>query len=366
MGTKIPHDEKHIGINDMAYIEQSPSGKWRAQVQVDGVRKSKSFATKADAQIWAKTMEKAKPTATASKILFKDFLDEYEVKTAKYKKSAHWEIIRLNAFRRHPLLSTLPLNLISKQVLQDWVRERLETVVNGRKIKSSTVAREMTIFKALFTKAVDWGYLERSPVADITVKVNEQHRERVATEEEIEMLKAIVEWEEDEEPVDIQQRVIAAFIFACYTGMRINEIVKLERSWVTDHVITIPNRTKTGPGRKVAVPDRAWNILQIVLSMGIEPRPWGLEQGQHDAIFRKTRNRAGLIPTYDSAGYMGQEGLNFHDSRATFCTWAASPGPDGAPRLDVLALARQTGHKNISQLMTYYRKDATELLNRLK
>ena len=49
----------------------------------------------------------------------------------------------------------------------------------------------------------------------------------------------------------------------------------------------------------------------------------------------------GLGPELDSAGRVIREGLNFHDSRATFATWAASPDPKtGVPRLDLLSLAR--------------------------
>ena len=51
----------------------------------------------------------------------------------------------------------------------------------------------------------------------------------------------------------------------------------------------------------------------------------------------------------------------------TAATWAASPDPEtGAPRLDVLALARQTGHKDLKMLQRYYRASAEEIAKRLK
>ena len=352
----------------MAYIEEKPNGKYRAQIRLAGVTKSKTFDSKADAIIWAKTTEKAitNKTVVSSKMLFKELCDEYETKVSKYKKSARWEAIRLNQWRNDPLLANTPINLITLQLLKEWLRGKLTRTYKGNHVKTSTVARELSIMKSMFTNAVEWELLEKSPAERLHVKVVEGHRERVATEEEIELLKAEVEWEEDEPPVEVQQRVIAAFIFACNTGMRIAEIVRMEASWITDHCVSIPTKTKTGYGRKVAVRQRAWDILNIVLNMELGDRIWGLEMGQHDPTFRKIRNACGLGPVRDSDGYLVQEGLNFHDSRATFCTWAASPGADGAPRLDVLALARQTGHKNIKQLMTYYRKDALDLLARLE
>lgn len=68
----------------------------------------------------------------------------------------------------------------------------------------------------------------------------------------------------------------------------------------------------------------------------------------------------------DSQGRLIEQALHFHDGRATFCTWAASPGEDGAPRLDVMSLARQTGHRSVKMLMRYYRPDVSTFADRLK
>ena len=74
----------------------------------------------------------------------------------------------------------------------------------------------------------------------------------------------------------------------------------------------------------------------------------------------------GLGPELDSAGRVIREGLNFHDSRATFATWAASPDPKtGVPRLDLLSLARQPGHKNLKMLQRYYRPKSEDIAKRL-
>ncbi len=91
-----------------------------------------------------------------------------------------------------------------------------------------------------------------------------------------------------------------------------------------------------------------------------------LNSANRDAIWRKVRDRAGLSAIKDSSGNVIKEGLNFHDGRATFATWAASPNPKtGAPRLDVLALARQTGHRDLKMLQKYYRETAQEIARRL-
>jgi integrase len=65
-----------------------------------------------------------------------------------------------------------------------------------------------------------------------------------------------------------------------------------------------------------------------------------------DALFRKIRARAGI------------DGLHFHDTRHEAITRLAK-------KLDVLPLARMTGHKNIQELMTYYNATASEIAERL-
>lgn len=161
--------------------------------------------------------------------------------------------------------------------------------------------------------------------------------------------------------------VVAAFLFACRTGMRLGEIIQLEEAWITDRVIHLPKEaTKTGSARDVAMPAEALRILNLVRERDFKPRIFGIASETASAIWRKVRNRAGLGPVTDSQGRLIKEGLNFHDSRATFATWAASPNPKtGVPRLDVLALARQTGHKNIAMLQRYYRPTAADIAKRL-
>lgn len=349
---------------------QKVNGKWRAQVNMQGVRRSRTFKTKAEAARWANEFEKElfSHGSPPVDITFEQLLTEYARKVTPHKRGASAEFRRIKAMLKEPAFQNIRLIDINKRLLQDWIDNKIGSIshISGRPLKSSTVARYFTVLKAIFNKAVDWEYIEKSPAIGVRCKVTEDHRERVASEEEIEKIKLVALWNESEPPRLITQRVAAAFVFACFTGMRIGEIVAMERSWIIGGVIHIPREaTKTYHGRSLAVPLRAQRILQQVFKLNLKGRIFGLEPQQHDTIFRNIRNMAGLGPVYDSSGRCIKEGLNFHDSRATFCTWAASPGPDGAPRLDVMSLARQTGHRNLRFLMHYYRKRPEEMLDRL-
>ena len=353
----------------MASITKYRSG-WRAYVYVDDGRVAKTFRTKAEAMAWTKSVENGNApggTYTSSGATFRDLLEKYEKTETPKKRGSAEESRRIAALMKEPIAS-ISIHALTSDVLQNWIDTKKNQISpqTGRKLKTSSVARYLTIIKAVFTYAVKKKLLKESPAADVHCPIEEEARERIATEEEMDLLKTAVQWSEDEPPVLASQRIIAAFIFACYTGMRIGEIERIERSWIQGSSIKIPKEiTKTYHSRTIAIPNRAMNILNQVLSLDLEPAIFGLRVKQHDALFRKIRNAAGLCAVYDSNGHEVKQGLNFHDSRATFCTWAASPGSDGAPRLDVLALAKQTGHKNLKMLMRYYRKDPTELLSRL-
>ena len=353
----------------MASFQKVKNG-WRVHLCIDGHRRSRIFKTKAQAKAWAESFisSKKKLGTQQCNLLLKDVLEEYSNKVTFMKRGCKEELRRIVALQKDLSISEMRISDFTPEDIESWLRRRIGAIspYTGRPVKSSTVARYYTLLKAVFNRAVAWKYIEASPCDVVMCPVLEDHRQRVATEEEIERLKLVAQWSEDEIPTLNCQRVIAAFIFACYTGMRIGEIVELEESWIEGNSIHIPREvTKTYHGRTIAVPNHAMNILNLVLKANFRPNIFGLKTFQHDATFRRMRRYAGLDAVYDSQGNLVKEGLNFHDSRATFCTWAASPAADGSPRLDVLALARQLGHRNLKNLLRYYRKDATDLIDRL-
>jgi integrase len=72
-----------------------------------------------------------------------------------------------------------------------------------------------------------------------------------------------------------------------------------------------------------------------------------VESGSMDALFRKARDRAGI------------HGLHFHDSRAEALTRLAR-------KVDVLTLAKISGHRDINLLSrVYYRETAEQIAPRL-
>lgn len=353
----------------MASIGKLPTGSYRVQYYVDGKKCSKTFKTRSEAKTFAARIELS-PEKFASRLTFADCLKEYRDTMTIKKKGAREESIRINRLLKYPFASVL-LSELTAVDIQSWVDQRgSEPSKNGGTVSPATVRREYCHVIGVLNYAVRKGFIPKSPAVGIRLPAKPDHRERVATEEEIERLKAATGWDGVSVPDNLLQSVILAFVLSCKTGMRAGEILKLEHSWIDGRVIHLPaEATKTSTRRDVALTREAARLIELAINAKKTASPKifeGLTDKNRDALWRKARDRAGLGPLRDSQGREIREGLNFHDGRATFATWAASPDPrTGAPRLDVLALARQTGHRDLKMLQKYYRATAEEIAMRL-
>lgn len=352
----------------MASIAKTPLGKYRVQWREAGRQRQKNFASHAEAKKFAAALELS-PQKRRSMISVGDWIANYRDTEAVKKKGARSEIFRLNRFLKRSFAS-LKLSEITVKDLQKYIDER--SLEPSRKYSSTvspgTIAREVTTLSAAFSKAVKAGLIETNPASGLVLPKPPENRERVASEKDIEKLMVASGWDGESVPVTLQQLVMVAFLFACRTGMRSGEILRIEEAWIQGRTIHLPAAaSKTNSKRDIALSSEALRLLDLVRKRGDNPQIFGaLSDETRDANWRKIRDRADLGPVTDSEGRLVQEGLNFHDSRATFCTWAASPNPKtGAPRLDVLALARQTGHKDLKMLKKYYRASADTIAKQL-
>ena len=135
----------------------------------------------------------------------------------------------------------------------------------------------------------------------------------------------------------------AAFRFALANAMRAGEIVNLKPGDVVGSVAKVDG--KTGP-REVPLTAEGLAVIEQLLPQK-HRHIFGLSSTQLDALFRKATKRAMV------------EGLHFHDSRAESLTRLAR-------KVDVMTLARISGHKDIGLLFrVYYRESAADIAARL-
>lgn len=319
----------------MATFRKHKSG-WRAEVARLGIRRSKVLPTKRAAQDWAARTEYEILNAeqVASKTPFSEVLERYAREVSPAKRGARWEDLQIRRLRSDPI-ARKAVSDITASDLADWRDRRLVSVSPG------TVRREMVLVSAIFSQARrEWGMVSVNPMTDVRRPKEPPKRSRRPSPKEIERLLYVG----GGDLTTRQGRAIHAFLFAIETGMRAGEIVGMswERIDLKRRVVTLP-KTKNGEAREVPLSSKAVQLLEELPRL--EP-VFGLTSASLDALFRKVRDKAGV------------EGLHFHDSRHEAITRLSR-------KLDVLALARMVGHRDIKMLQRYYDATAEELASRL-
>ncbi len=310
--------------------------KFKAQVARQGVRKSKSFVTRQAAKDWAARQEylilNADQIATTQ--TFGSVMDRYAREVSSTKRGARWEMIRLEKIQRDDI-AKVQMGELAPRHFAEWRDKRL------REVAPASVIREMQLMSSVLNVARrEWGLLKVNPLSDVRKPTKPPPRDRLPTQDEIDRMAHSA----GSDLSKTTARSFHAFLFAIETAMRAGEIVGLEwdRVDLTKRVARLTH-TKNGRPRDVPLSSEAVRLLEALPHM--EP-VFGLSSRQHDVLFRKVRDRAGV------------EGLTFHDSRHAAITRLAK-------KLDVLDLARMVGHSDLKMLMVYYNESAEVMAKRL-
>lgn len=301
---------------------------WRAEVYVRGKRASKTFRTRQEARQWAARQE-ALLDQPPGRETFRAVLERYRRDVSPTKRGAIWEDRRIGALLRDPIADKR-IGEITPNDLAEWRDRRL------RQVSPATVKREANLIGSIFTTARrEWGLIDKNPMSDVRKPADAPPRDRLPTDDEMERLAYVASLG------PVAGRTFAAFRFAIETGMRAGEIAGLRRSDIRGSVARLP-MTKNGTARDVPLSSEARRILDGLGDDLFDTTPERLSSN-----FRNLCKRAGV------------EGLTFHDARHCAVTRLSR-------KLDVLALARMIGHRNISQLRTYYNETAEDIAKRLE
>lgn len=292
------------------------------QVMRAGERLSKTFATKAEAQQWAS--EGATGTHTLDHAL-----SRYAAEVSPTKRGERWERVRIGLIRREAKnLIHHHIADIGPDLIGAWRDKRLKSV------GPASVRRELALLGSIFeTARKEWRWTTQNPVRDVRLPRNPQPRDRVITDAEADVLTLALGYTGGQ-PKTVSQRVAVAFLFALETAMRAGEIAGVRKPHIRGRVVHIP-MTKNGTARDVPLTPDAIALLDLC------PDGFGVSAAQIDALFRKGRAKAAKsMPSVSD--------IHFHDTRRT-ATVSLSR------KVDVLTLAKITGHMDVKILLsTYY------------
>jgi integrase len=320
----------------VAHFTKLTSGKVRASVERAGVRKSATFATKREAEGWARIVETEllRSKGAAKTHTFEAAARKYELEVSAKKRGMKWEMLRITKMVAH--FHGTNLSDIDAQHIAAWRDARLATGVSG-----STVVRESKLLHSIFTSAKAWGMMDNDPMATVKMPRQNPPRQSVWTWQTIRRLLRFLNHVTNQPPQSKQAEVALAFLISLRTGMRAGEVLQVNpKSFnLTTRVVSLAT-SKTEVNAKVPLTKAGARLCALV-------QGWTIDAAMRDALFRKARD----------ACLVGD--LTFHDARATALTLLAK-------RVDVLTLARISRHKDLKMLLnTYYRETPEQIAGRL-
>lgn len=301
--------------------------RWRVQVRLKGIERSATFATKGEAVGWATHTESDILNGTLSvgtRKTLREAIGRYLEEVTPTHRGAVKEAQNFKALlNRLPFVDT-GLGNITTPMLAEW-RDSL-----AKEVRPGTVIKYLGHINSVFEVARrEWQWIEVNPCKDVKRPRGSKHRDSIFTQKQIDDLSAV-----------LPETARSVFLFAIETAMRKGEILGLEWEYVNiqRRFLTLP-MTKNGHSRQVPLSKKACDILR---SRQSEARPFDIAVECLRPQMKKGFEAAGIV------------GMRFHDARHTACTFLAA-------KLDVLALARMLGHKDLRSLSIYYNRTAEDI-----
>jgi integrase len=318
---------------------QKVGDKWRVFVEKHGHRPSKLCDSKAEAQRWGTAKELELDALKDSKGKTFGAATVYYLKVVSPNKvnATEWESRRFAAMSEF-FKPTTPLTKIDTAKIGQWRDDRLKTV------KASTVLREVNLLRNLFTRARDeWKWISHDPFKGVWMPEEGEDREMVWNWRQI---RLVLRYLQSGGPK--QQQVGWAFHCALRTAMRLKETLAAELSGN----VAVLRDTKT-----MSKGDRGARLVKVPLTrhgrrvMARKPEIT-VSPNEASTLFSEASKAAGVREK-------GEDGVTFHDSRATALTHLAR-------KVDVLTLSRISRHRDINILRRkYYRESAEQIAARL-
>ena len=315
--------------------------RYRVQVRRKGVSPvSKTFKRKANADKFARKIETQIDEGeyiAPVKITVEELFLRYRREVAESLDTWRWTC---NAIDRLLATKWAKLKVTDcTDALVDWCEER------KAEVSADTVNRELNVVSGIFTYAIKrWRIkLRANPVKSCLRPPKGRHRKRRPSERELAAL-----WTHFglSSPTKLREFVPWIFEFACQSGLRLGELMRLR--WVdidmeASTIYVAPG--KNGDDRYALLTERAEELLRGLPRL--DDRVFPVNAGSIGVEFR------------DACKVLGIKDLHFHDSRHEAASQLAK-------RLSVQELAAVIGHRDLKSLLVYYNPTAAELAAKLR
>jgi integrase len=228
------------------------------------------------------------------------------------------------------------------QITPQWVDGFQQYLIHGTELSPTTAYDYSKAIRMALRKAVRENILIKNPAESVKAIPEPETDHIFLSVEEVQRLA------NTEISGNLGSEVRRAFIFVCYTGLRISDIKSLKWGDIEYEPLQIIKRQKKTQ-RPVYIPlkDTAWQLIN--------------DQDHHpdDKVFphlagSKSQTNQYLLKWSKQAGIAKPVG--WHTARRTFATWELENG------VDIYTVSKLLGHKSIKQVAKY--AQATDKLRR--
>jgi integrase len=229
------------------------------------------------------------------------------------------------------------------QITPQWVDGFQKYLLNETKLSPTTAYDYSKAIRMALRKAVNDNILIKNPAAGVKGLQEPETDHIFLNIDEVQKLA------DTEIPGKLGEEIRRAFIFVCYTGLRISDIKSLEwRDIELNPLQIIKRQKKTQRAVYVPLTEISWVIIDD-----------DKEHNPGDKVFSllantKSQTNQYLIKWAEKAGI--KKPVGWHTARRTFATWELEHG------VDIYTVAKLLGHKNIKQVAKY--AQATDKLRR--
>lgn len=329
--------------------------KWRVSVNKNGRRRTATFKSKTEARLWANQIE-LELEEIQSEVPFLDVLERYKTEVSAKKGGHQHDVSRLKTISQAKFANKFISNITPNDiaVFRDELCDRM---------KPNSVLRILGVASNIFTVATnEWGLVQSNPCSRIRKPSPDKPRNRRISPQEIrDIVQLLLSDSNDTEDILGLLRVTGtrqmtepkrkrfaaatAFVLAIETGMRLGELTELRKEDVSlEKRVAFLRQTKNGDSRSVPLSLTAVELL----------KPFSGTEGLVFNVNKTTLRKLFAV----AVKALGIKNLHFHDTRHEAVTRLSK-------KLNVLELARVVGHRNISQLMTYYNESAENIAKKL-
>ena len=214
----------------------------------------------------------------------------------------------------------IQINSIDKKFCESFKEYLLKNVCNN------SAHTYFAVFKAALNRLVREDVIQKSPTPGIRINNVETHREFLSFEE-IKLLKNT--------PCKSQQ-LKNAFLFSCYTGLRISDIRTLTFNKIKDGYLTY-RQYKTKSPERIKLSTNALEIFEEQKQLVNENKIFNLKSNVY--ICNKLRE------WIEKAGI--KKHITFHSARHTFATLCLTYD------IDLYTVSKLLGHRDIKTTQIY-------------